>query len=64
MRLGNGSVFFPTLSLSPDQCLIQNELSLNNCRRNEGREGGKGEGREGGKNEGRNKGIQIYIFPI
>lgn len=52
MRLGNRSVFFSILSLGPDQCLVENQPSINNCRRNEGREGGKGEGRKGGKDEG------------
>lgn len=53
-RLGNSSVFFPVLSLGPDQCLVQDQLSINTCRRNEER--------GGGKERGRNKGTQIPIF--
>lgn len=40
MRLGNLSVFLPSLSLGPDQYLIQNQFFISNCRRNEGKDGG------------------------
>lgn len=43
-RLGNLSVFLPSLSLGPDQYLIQNQLSISNCRRNEEKEREKEEG--------------------
>lgn len=43
-RLGNLSVFLPSLSLGPDQYLIQSQLSISNCRRNEEKEREKEEG--------------------
>ena len=41
---------------------IQNQCSINNRRKNEGREGGKREGNKGRKNGEGNKSKQIYIF--